>query len=270
MSTYIFSTFWPILKVLQILGLFPIKKSSENVCGFQAMPTGKYLVLTATVLTIGFVFYFTTYFLVMSKHDLGLLEFLHTMISLNGSPLDDVTYFGIIIVISMFDIGLVIGIFLLKSQIIELLEIFQGISMHVTPKNLWKSKSMLLLLAIAWITNPILATVAWLMRLIDHINVDISTSILFSMLHCVSLLVVFAGPVCSFLMLFSEPCYQLNAWMKSLIQIVESKEQSDQKIIYECKKFYYKGKQLKLIGLAHIPHLIITAHLTIELFVIKV
>ena len=253
MSSYIFSTFWPILKVLQILGLFPIKKSSENLCGFQAMPTGKYLVLNSTVLTIGFVFYFTTYFLVMSKHDLGLLEFLHTMISLNGSPLDDVTYFGIIIVICIFDIGVAIGTFALKSQIIELLEIFQGISMHATPKNLWKGKSMLLLLAIAWFTNPILGTVAWLMRLIDHINIDISTAILFSMLHCVSLLVVFAGPVCSFLMLFSELCYQLNAWMKSLIiQIDNLKEQSDQKIIYECKKFYYKGKQLKLIRLAHL------------------
>ena len=256
MSTYIFSTFWPILKVLQILGLFPIKKSSENVCGFQAMPTRRYLVLTATVLTLGFVFYFTTYFLVMSKHDLGLLELLHTMISLNGSPLDDITYFGIIIVISIFDIGVAIGTFALKSQIIELLEIFQGISMHVTPKNLWKSKSMLLLLAIAWFTNPILGTVAWLMRLIDHINIDTSTAILFSMLYLVSLIVVNAGPACSFLMLFSEPCYHLNAWMKCLLQIVESKEQCNQKIVYECKNFFYKGKLLKIIRLSHIPHLL--------------
>ena len=248
MSTYIFSTFWPILKVLQILGLFPIKKSSENVCGFQAMPTGKYLVLTATVLTLGFVFYFTSNFLVMSKHDLGLLELLHTMISLNGSPLDDVTYFGIIIVISMFDIGLVIGIFLLKSQIIELLDIFQGISMHATPKNLRKSKSMLLLLAIAWITYPILLTVAWLMRLIDHINIDISTALMFGISNYIFSTIFMVAPVCSFLMLFSEPCYQLNAWMKCLIvQIEELKEQSDQKIIDECKKFLNKGKVLKLI-----------------------
>ena len=80
------------------------------------MPTGKYLVLTATVLTLGFVFYFTSNFLVMSKHDLSLLELLHTMISLNGSPLDDVTYFGIIIVISMFDIGLVIEFYYSKAK----------------------------------------------------------------------------------------------------------------------------------------------------------
>ena len=74
MSIYIFSTFWPILKVLQILGLFPIKKSSENLCGFQAMPTGKYLVLTVTVLSLGFAFYYIPFFLVMSKHNLGVLD----------------------------------------------------------------------------------------------------------------------------------------------------------------------------------------------------
>ena len=34
--------FWLILKVLQILGFFPIKKSSEHLCVFEAMPTRKY------------------------------------------------------------------------------------------------------------------------------------------------------------------------------------------------------------------------------------
>ena len=256
MSTYVFSTFWPLIKVLQIIGLFPIKKSSENLCGFEAMPTGKYLVLTATVFTLGFVFYFISHFLVMYKHDLGLLELLHTMNSHNGSPLDDITQFGIIIVISIFDIGVVIGTFSLKSQMIELLENFQGVSMHATPKYLWKSKSMLLLLAIAWMLFPILITVASLINLIDHVIIDTSTAILFSMLYLVSLLVVLAGPVCSFLMLFSEPCYHLNAWMKCLLQIVESKEQCNQKIVYECKNFFYKGKLLKIIRLTHIPHLL--------------
>ena len=67
MSTYVFSTFWPLIKVLQIIGLFPIKKSSENLCGFEGMPTGKYLVLTVTVFTLGFVFYFTAHFLIMLR-----------------------------------------------------------------------------------------------------------------------------------------------------------------------------------------------------------
>jgi hypothetical protein len=44
-----------MLKILQILGLFPIKKSSEDSCGFEAMPTGKYIFLTLTVQSLGCV-----------------------------------------------------------------------------------------------------------------------------------------------------------------------------------------------------------------------
>ena len=53
--TSIFNTFWPLLKVLQILGLFPIKKSLEDSCGFEAMPTGKYIFLTLIVQLLGCV-----------------------------------------------------------------------------------------------------------------------------------------------------------------------------------------------------------------------
>ena len=253
MSTYIFSTFWPLIKVLQILGLFPIKKSSENLCGFEALPTGKYLVLTVTVLSLGFAFYSISFFLVMSKHNLGLLELLRTMIALNGSSLDDITYFGIIILMTIFDIGVVIGMFSLKSQFIKILELFQGISkQHAELEGSWKSKSMLLCLVIGWLLFTILDTVGFLTILIDQINVDISTAVMFGVLHFVSTLILNAGPGCSFLMLFSEPCHHLNAWMKSLIiQIVESKEQLDQKIICECMQFFYKGKGIKLITLSH-------------------
>ena len=268
---FIFSTFWPILKVLQILGLFPIKKSSENVCGFQAMPTVKYLVLTVAVQSLGYASYIIPLFVIMSKHNLGFLEILHINFALNGSPLDDITYFGIMISTGILVTRVLIEIFPLKSQIIQLLELFQRISMqHVTIQETRKSKIMLLLIAIAWLLFPIFVTVTILWRLIDHINIDISTALMFGILNCIFTTIWMVAPVCSFLMLFSEPCYQLNAWMKCLIQLVESKEQSDQKIVYECKKFYYKGNQIKLIRLAHIPHLIIMAHLTIEPFFIKV
>ena len=248
MSTYIFTTFWPILKVLQILGLFPIKKSSENVCGFQAMPTGKYLALTVTVQMLGHASYNILIIFIMSKHNLGFLEYLHIIFALNGSPLDTITYFGIMIIIGIFGIGVLIAIFPLKTQMIQLLELFQGIRMqHVRMQNSWKSKSMLLLLVIAWLLFPIVVTVALLMRLIEHVNVDIFTSLIFGILIPFWSIISHASPVCSFLMLFSEPCYQLNAWMKCLIiNIDELKEESDQSIIYECKQFFYKGNWLNL------------------------
>ena len=246
---FIFSTFWPILKVLQILGLFPIKKSSENVCGFQAMPTGKYLVLTVAVQSLGYASYIISLFVIMSKHNLGFLAWLHIIFALNGSPLDDITYFGIMISTDILVTRVLIGIFPLKSQIIQLLELFQRISMlHVTIQETWKSKIMLLLIAIAWLLFPIFVTVTILWRMIDHINIDISTALMFGISNYIFSTIFMVAPVCSFLMLFSEPCYQLNAWMKCLIvQIEELKEQSDQKIIDECKQFLNKGKVLKLI-----------------------
>ena len=251
---FIFCTFWPILKVLQILGMFPIKKSSENVCGFQAMPTGKYLVLTVAVQLLGYASYIIPLFVIMSKHNLGFLEWLHIIFALNGSPLDDITYFGIMISTGILMTRVLIEISPLKSQIIQLLELFQRISMqHVTIQETRKSKIMLLLTAIAWFLFPIFVTVTILWRLIDHINIDISTALMYSILNCIFSTTFMAAPVCSFLMLFSEPCYQLNAWMKCLIvQIEELKEQSDQKIIDECKQFLNKGKVLELIRLTHI------------------
>ena len=48
-STSVLETFWPVIRVLQIMGLFPIKKSSETLCGFEEMPTGEYLILTLAI-----------------------------------------------------------------------------------------------------------------------------------------------------------------------------------------------------------------------------
>ena len=248
---FIFSTFWPILKVLQILGLFPIKKSSENVCGFQEIPTGKYLFLTVAVQLLGYASYIIPLYIIMSKHNLGFLECLHITFALNGSPLDDIIYFGIMISTGILVTRVLIEIFPLKSQIIQLLELFQQISMQqVTIQETWKSKIMLLLIAIAWLLFPIFVTVTILWRLIDHINIDISTALLYGILNYIFCTIFMAAPVCSFLMLFSEPCYQLNVWMKCLIvQIEELNEQSDQKIINECKQFLNKGKVLNYQGL---------------------
>ena len=42
--TSVLNTFWPLLKVLQILGGFPIKKSKETLCGFKAITSCVYII----------------------------------------------------------------------------------------------------------------------------------------------------------------------------------------------------------------------------------
>ena len=161
-----FNTFGPMLKILQILGLFPIKKSSEDSCGFEAMPTGKYLFLTLTVQLLGFACFVASFAYVMSRYSLDLLDLLHIMFALNGSVLDDITYFGVLILTFLSPLGISIGIFPLKGKMIELIQVFDNVNLHTTQEGSWKNKSMLLLLIIAWAMYPIFLTIGLLMRLV--------------------------------------------------------------------------------------------------------
>ena len=236
-----FNTFWPILKVLQILGLFPIKKSEENLCGFEAMPTGKYLVLTVTVQSLGFACYVGSFFYVMPKQKLDFMDLLRTTYAVEGSSLDTITYFGVFFLTGLSSFGVLVGVFPLKGKIIELLEIFHSVNLNATQEGSWKNKSVLLLIIIAFTLFPIFLAVGLLIRMTNHINMDVYTAILFGALHFATLFPLEVVPMCSFLFLFNEPCYHLNIWLKNLIQKVELKIGTEQQLVYECKQFLYVG-----------------------------
>ena len=236
-----FNTFWPMLKILQILGLFPIKKSSEHSCGFEAMPTGKYLFLTLTVQLLGFACFVASFAYVMSKHNLDLLDFLHIMFALKGSTLDDIVYFGIMILISLSSFGISIGLLPLKGKMIELIRIFDNANLDTIWEGSWKNKSMLLLVIIAWAMYPIFFIIGLFIRLIHHINMDVYSAILVCSLQLAIIFVSFIAPYYSFLIQFSEPCYLLNIWLKRLTKKVELKIEYDQQLINECKQFLYVG-----------------------------
>ena len=239
--TSIFNTFWPVLKVLQILGSFPIKKSEENLCGFEAMPTGKYLVLTVAVQSLGLACYVGSFFYVMPKQKLDLMDLLRTTYAVEGSFLDTITYFGVISLTCLSSFGVLVGVFPLKGKIIELLEIFHSLNLDAKQEGSWKNKSMLLLILIAFTFFPIFVAVGLFTRMTNHINMDVYTAIFFGALHFAMLIIAEVVPLCSFLFLFDEPCYHLNIWLKNLIQKVESKMGSEQQLVYECKQFLYVG-----------------------------
>ena len=236
-----FKTFWPILKVLQILGLFPIKKSEENLCGFEAMPTGKYLVLTVTVQSLGFACYVGSFVYVMPKQKLDFMDLLRTTFAVEGSSLDTITYFGVIILTGLSSFGVLVGVFPLKGKLIKLLELFHSVNLNATQEGSWKNKSMLLLIVIAFTFFPIFIAIGLFIRMTNHINMDVYTAILFGALHFATLFPLEVVPMCSFLFLFNEPCYNLNIWLENLIQKVELKIGSEQQLVYECKQFLYVG-----------------------------
>ena len=236
-----FNTFWPILKVLQILGLFPIKKSSEDVCGFEAMPTGKYLFLTLTVQLLGWACFVASFGHVMSKYNLDLLDLLHILFALKGSTLDDITYFGILIITGLSSLGISLGIFPLKGKMILLMRGFHNVNFNITMEGPWKNKYMLSLLIVGWAMYPIFSIIGQIMRLIDHIKIDVYTAILFGALQFTVLYISIIAPYYSFLIQLSEACYHLNVWLKHLIKKVQLKIGYDQQLITECKHFLYVG-----------------------------
>ena len=239
--TSIFNTFWPILKVLQILGSFPIKKSEENLCGFEAMPTGKYLVLTVAFQSLGFACYLGSFFYVLPKQNLDVMDLLRTTYAVEGSWLDTITYLGLFLLTGLSSFGVLVGVFPLKGKIIELLELFHSVNLNIPQNVSWKNKPILLLIIIAFTLFPIFIGVSLFFRMTNHIEMDVYTAIFFGALHFAMLIIFEVVPMCSFLFLFNEPCYHLNIWLKNLIQKVESKMESEQQLVYECKQFLYVG-----------------------------
>jgi hypothetical protein len=82
-DTYL-STFWPILKIYQVIGGFPIKKSTDVPCGFEAIQTVPYLLLVISVLLIGNVGQMLSFYYIMRQYDQDLWSILSAMFGLTG------------------------------------------------------------------------------------------------------------------------------------------------------------------------------------------
>ena len=181
------------------------------------------------------------FFYVVPKQNLDFMDLLRTTYAIEGSSLDTITYFGVMVLTGLSSFGILVGVFPLKGKIIELLEIFHSVNLNTTQKVSWKNKSILLLIKIAFTLFPIFISVSLVIRLTNHINMDVYTAILFGALHFATLIIFDVVPMISFLFLFNEPCYHLNIWLKNLIQKVELKIGSEEQLVYECKQFLYVG-----------------------------
>ena len=87
MVSSVFETFWPVLQFFQILGLFPIKKSSENRCGFQGISSRKYLILTIGVQVLGLVCAILAMSYITIKQDMNFLHLWKELFAVTESTL---------------------------------------------------------------------------------------------------------------------------------------------------------------------------------------
>ena len=82
-DTYL-STFWPILKIYQVFGAFPIKKSIDMPCGFAAIQTSTYLVLVLSLILIGNVGQILSCYYIMRQYDQDLWSIMNVLFDLTG------------------------------------------------------------------------------------------------------------------------------------------------------------------------------------------
>ena len=82
-DTYL-STFWPILKIYQVFGAFPIKKSIDMPCGFAAIQTATYLVLVLSLILVGNVGQILSCYYIMRQYDQDLWSIMNVLFDLTG------------------------------------------------------------------------------------------------------------------------------------------------------------------------------------------
>ena len=91
---------------------------------------------------------------------------------------------------------------------------------------------------------PVLHVIALTLRLIHHVDVDFEIAAIFGATFFAVAFTIDAAPFLSFLIIFTEPCDQLNIWIKSLVQRIKYKASSDNNAIFECKHFLNEGKAI--------------------------
>ena len=68
-SNSVFNTYWPIIKILQILGTFPIQKTVETSCGFKVMPSKPYRALSLTIQVLSTTSYMLSWYYIITRQE---------------------------------------------------------------------------------------------------------------------------------------------------------------------------------------------------------
>ena len=108
----ILNTFWPLMKFLQFLGSCPIKKSTENPCGFKAMSFGCYFSISITIFLLGMTGIIMALTYIMLMFEKTVLELFQIFFGSKGLSTDTVAqctlYF---LMTTMHMINIKVGLF---------------------------------------------------------------------------------------------------------------------------------------------------------------
>ena len=126
-SNSIIKAFWPLLKLLQVFGGIPIKKSNDTACGFEALSFCQYLTI------IGFVWLFAiagnilAWINIMTNHDKSAFELFQIVFDVTGG-VDAAAMMGLYGFGSLFSFAVVLNNFRLKNTFVDLMEVYQSLN----------------------------------------------------------------------------------------------------------------------------------------------
>ena len=209
-STSIFETLWPIIKIFQILGMFPIKKTEGNFCGFQSISTGKYLILTIAVQGFAFTCNIFVMSYMITKYDISFTTLWKVLFAVTESKLDATVLTAIILLLVLSSFILIVGLFPLRSNMISLLETCAKVDI-LDSGLAFKMKLFFLLLTI--LLFPFFMSFGVAMRLVHQIKLTLIEITLLGSLYFVSFVIASGPPLFSFLIMFSEACYQIQGYI---------------------------------------------------------
>ena len=126
-SNSIIKAFWPLLKLLQVFGGIPIKKSNDTACGFEALSFCQYLTI------IGFVWLFAiagnifALINIMANHDKSAFELFQILFSVTGG-VDAAAMMGLYSFGSIFAFTVVLTNLRLKNKFVDLMEVYESLN----------------------------------------------------------------------------------------------------------------------------------------------
>ena len=129
-SKSILKTFWPVLKVLQLLGACPIQKDEDSTCGFKAFTFRVYLTIVLfDWLVLVFGIYIGVFAYLYCIDGISIFDVNDLIFNFSGlSEMDKGLMMGMSAAIMSVDILVLIGNFTLKNQFIELMQLFASLS----------------------------------------------------------------------------------------------------------------------------------------------
>ena len=126
-SNSIIKAFWPLLKLLQVFGGCPIKKSDDTACGFEALPFCQYLTIVGFVWLFGIAGNIYAWINIMANHDKSAFELFQILFDVTDG-IDAAVMMGLYSLASLFSSGVVVNNFRLKNKFVNLMEVYQSLN----------------------------------------------------------------------------------------------------------------------------------------------